>query len=88
MDGLVEMFNQTPRAMFRTATDDGKECDKLIPYVLFAYCEVPQASTGLSPFDVQYGGTGCAERDMQVKFTQQQHHVLCTVGASEAGCDA
>ena len=29
--------------------------DKLIPYVLFAYREVPQESTGFSPFELLYG---------------------------------
>ena len=28
---------------------------KLLPYVLFAYREVPQTSTGFSPFELLYG---------------------------------
>ena len=57
-DGLVERFNQTLKAMLRrTATDEGKDWDKLIPYVLFAYCEVPQSSTGFSLFELVYGRT-------------------------------
>ena len=55
-DGLVERFNQTLKAMLRkTATSEGKDWDTLIPYVLFAYREVPQASTGFSPFELLYG---------------------------------
>ena len=55
-DGLVERFNQTLKAMLRrTATDEEKDWDKLIPYVLFAYREVPQSSTGFSPFELVYG---------------------------------
>ena len=55
-DGLVEHFNQTLKAMLRkTATSEGKDWDKLLPYVLFAYREVPQASTGFSPFELLYG---------------------------------
>ena len=55
-DGLVERFNQTLKAMLRkTATDEGKDWDKLLPYLLFAYREVPQASTGFSPFELLYG---------------------------------
>ena len=55
-DGLVERFNQTLKSMLRkTATDAGKDWDKLIPYLLFAYREVPQASTGFSPFELLYG---------------------------------
>ena len=55
-DGLVERFNQTLKSMLRKATAiDGKDWDKLIPYLLFAYREVPQASTGFSPFELLYG---------------------------------
>ena len=34
---------------------EGKDWDKLLPFVLFAYREVPQASTGFSPFELVYG---------------------------------
>ena len=55
-DGLVERFNQTLKAMLRkTASDEGKDWDKLIPFLLFAYREVPQESTGYSPFELLYG---------------------------------
>lgn len=55
-DGLVERFNQTLKEMLRkTASEEGKDWDKLIPYVLFAYREVPQESTGFSPFELLYG---------------------------------
>ena len=37
------------------ATQKEKDWDKLIPYVLFAYREVPQRSTGFSPFELLYG---------------------------------
>ena len=36
---------------------EGKDWDKLIPYLLFAYREVPQSSTGFSPFELLYGRT-------------------------------
>ena len=55
-DGLVERFNQTRKAMLKkTAVDEGKDWDKLLPYLLFAYREVLQASTGFSPFELLYG---------------------------------
>ncbi|XP_064399260.1 uncharacterized protein LOC135345747 [Halichondria panicea] len=55
-DGLVERFNQTLKRMLRKATkDEGKDWDKVIPYLLFAYREVPQSSTGFSPFELLYG---------------------------------
>ena len=39
----------------KTASEEGKDWDKLLPYVLFAYREVPQESTGYSPFELLYG---------------------------------
>ena len=55
-DGLVERFNQTLKAMLKkAATDEGKDWDRVIPYLLFSYREVPQSSTGFSPFKLLYG---------------------------------
>ena len=55
-DGLVERFNQTLKAMLRKCVSEkGKDWDKLVPYLLFAYREVPQESTGFSPFELLYG---------------------------------
>ena len=39
----------------KAASAEGKDWDKLIPYLLFAYREVPQDSTGFSPFELLYG---------------------------------
>ena len=55
-DGLVERFNGTLKAMLKkAASEDGRDWDRLLPYLLFAYREVPQASTGFSPFELLYG---------------------------------
>ena len=55
-DGLVERFNQTLKSLLRKSVDkEGKDWDKMIPYLLFAYREVPQSSTGFSPFELLYG---------------------------------
>ena len=35
--------------------DEPKTWDKVLPYVLFSYREVPEASTGFSPFELVYG---------------------------------
>ena len=53
-DGLVERFNQTLK-MMKTTGEDGKDWDKLLPYLLFAYWEVPQDSTGFSLYELLYG---------------------------------
>ena len=55
-DGLVERFNKTLKQMLRRLiTGEGREWHKLLPYILFAYREVPQVSTGFSPFELLYG---------------------------------
>ena len=55
-DSLVERFNQTLKSMLqKSATKEGKDWDKLLPYLLFAYREVPQSSTGFSLFQLLYG---------------------------------
>ena len=54
-DGLIERFNQTLKAMLRkVAISEGKHWDHLLPYVLFASREIPQASPGFSPFELLY----------------------------------
>ncbi len=59
-DGLVERFNQTLKHMLRKSVGkrgkNAKDCDTLLPYLLFSYREVPQASTGFSPFELLYYG--------------------------------
>ncbi len=54
-DGLVERFNQTLKTMLKKfVSQSGKDWDKWLPYLLFAYREVPQASTGFSPFELLF----------------------------------
>ncbi|KAI4904670.1 hypothetical protein NFI96_001896 [Prochilodus magdalenae] len=54
-DGLVERFNQTLKQMLRKFVNEtGTDWDQWLPYLLFAYREVPQASTGFSPFELLY----------------------------------
>eukprot|EP00745_Piridium_sociabile_P016607 TRINITY_DN2466_c0_g1_i7.p1 TRINITY_DN2466_c0_g1~~TRINITY_DN2466_c0_g1_i7.p1 ORF type:complete len:1403 (+),score=222.61 TRINITY_DN2466_c0_g1_i7:99-4307(+) len=55
-NGLVERFNGTLKAMLRKlAHEKPVEWDRWIPALLFAYREVPQESTGFSPFELLYG---------------------------------
>ncbi|CAM5119864.1 unnamed protein product [Eretmochelys imbricata] len=54
--GLVERFNGTLKSMLEKYTKKrGQNWDKLLPFLLYAYREVPQDSTGLSQFDLLYG---------------------------------
>ncbi len=55
-DGLVERFNRTLKSMVRKfVKEDAKNWDKWLEHLLFAVREVPQASTGFSPFKLLYG---------------------------------
>ncbi|KAL8606779.1 hypothetical protein ACOMHN_049608 [Nucella lapillus] len=55
-NGLVERFNGTLKRMLRSLVQDKpKQWDRWIPALLFAYREVPQSSTGFSPFELLYG---------------------------------
>ncbi|KAI2647467.1 Transposon Ty3-G Gag-Pol polyprotein [Labeo rohita] len=55
-DGLVERFNQTLKQMLRrVAAEDKRDWDLMLPYMLFGIREVPQASTGFTPFELLFG---------------------------------
>ena len=55
-DGLVERFNGTLKGMLRKfVSRNQKDWDQYLPYLLFAYCEVPQETTGFSPFELLFG---------------------------------
>ncbi|XP_077869382.1 uncharacterized protein LOC144360596 [Saccoglossus kowalevskii] len=55
-NGLVERFNGTLKCMLRRYTaEHPKVWDTYLPHLLFAYREVPQASTGFAPFELLYG---------------------------------
>ena len=54
-DSLVERFNGTLKAMLKKLTSRNKDWNELLPYLLFAYQEVPQESTGFAPFELLYG---------------------------------
>ena len=54
-DGLVERFNKTLKLMLKKVLEKERRAwDKMLPLVLFAYREVPQESTGFSPFELIY----------------------------------
>ncbi len=39
----------------RVVAEDGRDWDLMIPYVLFGVREIPQASTGFTPFELLFG---------------------------------
>lgn len=79
-DGLVERFNKTLKSMLRKfVADTGSDWDQWLPFLLFAYREVPQASTGFSPFQLLYGHPVRGPLDVlkeaweESQLQQQQH---------------
>ena len=57
-NGLVERWNGTLKTMLkRLCAENPKQWHRLVNPVLFAYREVPQESTGFSPFELLYGRT-------------------------------
>ena len=57
-NGLVEKMNGTLKSMLRKMCQEKpKDWDRYLQAVLFAYREVPQTSTGFSPFELLYGRT-------------------------------
>ncbi|KAJ8022389.1 hypothetical protein HOLleu_37270 [Holothuria leucospilota] len=57
-NGLVERFNGTLKGMLRKLCEEKpSDWDRYIDPLLFAYREVPQESTGFSPFELLYGRT-------------------------------
>ncbi|XP_077936125.1 uncharacterized protein LOC144383152 [Gasterosteus aculeatus] len=57
-DGLVERMNKTLKSMIRKfISDDERNWDHWLDPLLFAVREVPQASTGFSPFELLFGRT-------------------------------
>lgn len=56
MDGLAERFKQTLKRMLRHIVDEGgQNWDLILPEILFAIWETPQASTGFTPFELLFG---------------------------------
>jgi hypothetical protein len=57
-NGAVERFNGTLKTMIRRlCSDQPREWDRFLSTLLFAYREVPYASSGFSPFELLYGRT-------------------------------
>ena len=55
-NGLVEKFNGTMKQILkRLCAERPKDWDRYLSAVMFAYREVPQESTGFSPFELLYG---------------------------------
>ena len=57
-NGLVERFNGTLKKILkRLCSEKPTQWPRYLNALLFAYREVPQESTGFSPFELLYGRT-------------------------------
>ena len=57
-NGLCERINGVLKSMLeKMCQERPKDWDRYLPAILFAYREVPQSSTGFSPFELLYGRT-------------------------------
>ena len=55
-NGLCEKTNAVLKSMLKKMCEERpQDWDRYLPAVLFAYREVPQASTGFAPFELLYG---------------------------------
>uniref|UniRef100_A0A9J7ZK80 ribonuclease H n=1 Tax=Cyprinus carpio carpio TaxID=630221 RepID=A0A9J7ZK80_CYPCA len=78
-DGLVERFNKTLKQMLRrVVAEDQRDWDQMIPYVLFGIREVPQASTGFTPFELLFGRQPRGLLDVAREAWEQQPAVCRT----------
>ena len=54
-DGMVQRFHSTMKMMLRKTMEKfDNQWEKALPYILVAYWEVPNATTGFSPFEMLY----------------------------------
>lgn len=80
-DILVMRFNQTLKKMLQKfVANTGRDWDQKLPFLLFAYREVPQASTGFSPFELLYGWEVQGPLDLLLKVWEAP-----TTGARDRG---
>lgn len=57
-NGSVERWNRVFKNMLHhVIRDEAGQWDKFVPYLLWAYREVPHETTGASPFELLYGRT-------------------------------
>uniref|UniRef100_A0A9J7ZFV4 Gypsy retrotransposon integrase-like protein 1 n=1 Tax=Cyprinus carpio carpio TaxID=630221 RepID=A0A9J7ZFV4_CYPCA len=78
-DGLIERFNQTLKQMLRrVAAEDKRDWDQMLPYVLFGIREIPQASTGFTPFELLFDRQPRGLLDVAREAWEQQPAVHLT----------
>ena len=67
-----------------------RDWDKFVPYVLFAYREVPQTTTGFSPFELLFGREVREPSDVleRVGSQREERNITHSGDTREDGSDA
>lgn len=74
---LVERFNKTLKSIMRKfVSESGSDWDQWLSFLLFAYREVPRASTGFSHFQLLYGPWDILKEAWESTQAQKQCNVL------------
>jgi transposase InsO family protein len=79
-DGLVERFVKTLKQMLKKVIErDRRNWDQVLPHLMFSVCEVPQASTGFSPFENLYGRRPRGLLDLAKEIWEEQPTPLFSI---------
>ncbi|XP_059158115.1 uncharacterized protein LOC131942318 [Physella acuta] len=72
-NGICERLNGTIKTLLaKITTNDPDNWDKMLPCVLFAYREIPQSTTGFSPFELVYGAKPRGPMDILKQLLYRQ----------------
>ncbi len=63
----------------RVVAEDGPDWDLMIPYVLFGVREIPQASTGFTPFELLFGRQPRGLMDVAREAWENQPNQNCSL---------
>lgn len=80
-DGMVERFSGTmTKAIRKWVKTEGNEWNKSLPYLMFAYREIPHSTTGYSPFELLYGRQPRGPLDiMKEQWQEPTTHTECVI---------
>ena len=82
----MEQFNKTSKDLLRRIIQgEGREWEKYLFNVLFAYREVPQESTGFCPFELTFGRDIQGPLDILKEQWCMQKLDICNQGPGKDG---
>ncbi|XP_077531288.1 uncharacterized protein LOC144143402 [Haemaphysalis longicornis] len=82
-NGAVERWNRTFKNMLaHTIQKEGRDWDKFVPFLLWAYREVPHDTTGVAPFQMLYGRTPSGPLSVARRMWEGEGTVPAALGPS------